>query len=266
MKENYGDISVTSLPGYVVQCEIHRAPNNFFDLELITDLADCFDDLDAKPGCRAIVLCSEGKHFCAGANFQTPDGKPEGDVMAAKSARESNPLYTEAVRLFGNKKPVIAAVQGAAVGGGLGLAMMADFRVASENTRMTANFVKLGFTPGFGLTHTLPRLIGQQKANMLFLTGRRINGETAMEWGVADVFATAEDIRDKAVGLAREIAENAPLALISLREQMRPGLVEAVRVATDIEGREQFWLTRTEDHKEGVSAVAERRVGSFTAK
>ena len=249
MKENYGDISVTSLSGYVVQCEIHRPPNNFFDLELITDLADCFDDLDTNSQCRAIVLCSEGKHFCAGANFH-----------------ESNPLYTEAVRLFGNKKPVIAAVQGAAVGGGLGLAMMADFRVACENTRMTANFVKLGFTPGFGLTHTLPRLIGQQNANMLFLTGRRINGETAMEWGIADVFATADDIRDKAIGLAREIAENAPLALISLREQMRPGLVEAVRVATDIEGSEQFWLTQTEDHKEGVRAVAERRVGNFAAK
>ena len=266
MKENYGDISVTSLSGYVVQCEIHRPPNNFFDLELITDLAECFDDLDTNSQCRAIVLCSEGKHFCAGANFQTPGSKPEGEVMAAKSAHESNPLYTEAVRLFGNKKPVIAAVQGAAVGGGLGLAMMADFRVACENTRMTANFVKLGFTPGFGLTHTLPRLIGQQNANMLFLTGRRINGETAMEWGIADVFATADDIRDKAIGLAREIAENAPLALISLREQMRPGLVEAVRVATDIEGSEQFWLTQTEDHKEGVRAVAERRVGNFAAK
>ena len=101
---------------------------------------------------------------------------------------------------------------------------------------------------------------------MLFLTGPRINGETAMEWGIADVFATAEDIRDKAIGLAREIAENAPLALISLREQMRPGLVEAVRVATDIEGREQFWLIQTEDHKEGVRAVAERRVGNFAAK
>ena len=87
-----------------------------------------------------------------------------------------------------------------------------------------------------------------------------------MEWGIADVFATAEDILDKAIGLAREIAENAPLALISLREQMRPGLVEAVRVATDIEGREQFWLIQTEDHKEGVRAVAERRVGNFAAK
>ena len=87
-----------------------------------------------------------------------------------------------------------------------------------------------------------------------------------MEWGIADVFATADDIRDKAIGLAREIAENAPLALISLREQMRPGLVKAVRVATDIEGSEQFWLTQTEDHKEGVRAVAERRVGNFAAK
>ena len=266
MKEKYGDILVTTLPGQVVQCEINRPPNNFFDLELIRDLADCFDELDESPQCRAIVLCANGKHFCAGAHFQTPGEKPKGDVMAAESADQSNPLYTEAVRLFGNKKPVVAAVQGAAVGGGLGLAMMADFRVVCENTRMTANFVKLGFTPGFGLTHTLPRVIGLQKANLLFLTGRRIDGVTALEWGAADSFAEAGEVRNRAIELAQEIAENAPLALVSLREQMRPGLVEAVRAATAIEGREQFWLTRTEDHKEGVQSVAERRPGNFSGK
>jgi enoyl-CoA hydratase/carnithine racemase len=170
------------------------------------------------------------------------------------------------VRLFSNKKPVIAAVQGAAVGGGLGVAVMADFRVVCENTRMTANFVKLGFTPGFGLTHTLPRLIGPQKANLLFMTGRRIDGKTAYEWGMADVFATPETLREEALKLAREIAENAPLALISLREQMRPDLAAAVQRHTDIEGKEQYWLQKTDDHKEGIKAVAERRVGQFTGK
>ncbi|HJN96677.1 MAG: enoyl-CoA hydratase [Gammaproteobacteria bacterium] len=266
MKDNYGDIQVTSLPGHVVRCEICRPPNNFFDLDLIRDLADCFDDLDEAADCRAIVLCSNGKHFCAGANFVTPGEKPEGDVLAAGSADQSNPLYSEAVRLFGNKKPVVAAVQGAAVGGGLGLAMMADFRVVCENTRMTANFVKLGFTPGFGLTHTLPRIIGTQKSNLLFFSGRRIDGETAIDWGAADIFAASGSIREAAIELAQEIAENAPLALISLREQLRPGLGEAVRAATDIEGREQFWLTRTEDHKEGVQAVSEHRAGNFVGK
>ena len=168
--------------------------------------------------------------------------------------------------MFGNKKPVIAAVQGAAVGGGLGVAMMADFRVVCENTRLTANFVKLGFTPGFGLTHTLPRAIGVQKSHLLFYSGRRINGETAMDWGAADVLCSAAGIRENAIALATEIAENAPLALLSLREQLRPGIQEAVQAATDIEGREQFWLTQTEDHFEGVKAVSERRAGDFQGK
>lgn len=261
MQERYGDIEVTQLEGHVVQCEFKRPPNNFFDFELIKDLADCFDDLDEHPDCRAILLCAEGKHFCAGANFTSGSS----DALP-RSADKPNPLYTEAVRLFGNKKPVIAAVQGAAVGGGLGVAVMADFRVVCENTRMTANFVKLGFTPGFGLTHTLPRLIGQQKANLLFMTGRRIDGQTAFDWGLADVFATPETVREEALALAREIAENAPLALVSLRQQMRPDIADAVKRHTDVEGREQFWLQNTDDHKEGVKSVSERRVGNFTGK
>jgi len=176
MKEQYGDLDVSFFDGYVAQCEIKRPPNNFFDHQLIKDMADCFEDLDNNPDCRAIVLCSEGKHFCAGANFGSASRDRE-----QRSPEAPNPLYSEAVRLFRCKTPVVAAVQGAAVGGGFGLAVMADFRVVCPNTRMTANFVKLGFTPGFGLTCTLPRIIGIQKANLLFMTGRRINGEIAAE-------------------------------------------------------------------------------------
>ncbi|MFT7243682.1 MAG: enoyl-CoA hydratase/carnithine racemase [Candidatus Azotimanducaceae bacterium] len=260
MQTQYGDIEVTMLDGHVAQCEFKRPPNNFFDYQLIKDLADCFDDLDENPACRAILLCAEGKHFCAGANFSKDGGRDS----LPRDADSANPLYTEAVRLFNNKKPVIAAVQGAAVGGGLGVAVMADFRVVCENTRMTANFVKLGFTPGFGLTHTLPRLIGVQKANLLFMTGRRIDGKTAFEWGLADIFATPETVREEALALAQEIAQNAPLALISLRQQMRPDLANAVKRQTDVEGKEQFWLQKTDDHKEGVKSVGERRVGNFT--
>ncbi len=263
MKDQYGDISVTILDGFVAQCEIRRPPNNFFDQSLIRDMADCFEDLDEDPRCRAIILCSEGKHFCAGANFGS---SARADQVQQRSSGTTNPLYTEAVRLFRAKKPVVAAVQGAAVGGGFGLAVMADFRVVCPNTRMTANFVKLGFTPGFGLTHTLPRLIGVQKANTLFLTGRRINGETAYEWGLGDIFTNNDNVRHAALELASEIAVNAPLALISLRAQMRPDLADAVKAITDIEGREQFQLQQTEDHKEGLKAVSERRVGNFQGK
>jgi enoyl-CoA hydratase/carnithine racemase len=100
----------------------------------------------------------------------------------------------------------------------------------------------------------------------MFYTGRRLDGKTALEWGAADIFTPAGDVRDRAIGLAQEIAENAPLALISLREQLRSGLQEAVQAATDVEGKEQFWLTRTDDHLEGVNAVSERRIGNFKGR
>jgi enoyl-CoA hydratase/carnithine racemase len=261
MKDQYGDIKVTILDGYVAQVEIQRGPNNFFDHQMIKSLGDCFEDIDNNPDARAIVLCSEGKHFCAGANFAPGERDKEAVV---RNADTPNPLYIEAVRLFSCKTPVIAAVQGAAIGGGFGLAVMADFRVLCPNTRMTANFVKLGFTPGFGLTHTLARVIGVQKTNLLFYTGRRINGETAFEWGLGDIFTDNDNVRQAAIELAAEIAENAPLAVVSVREQMRAGLADAVKAATDIEGFEQFHLQRTADHKEGVKAVSERRPGNFT--
>lgn len=261
MKDQYGDVTVTLLEGHVAQCEIRRPPNNFFDHQLITDLADCFEDIDKEQSIRAIVLCAEGKHFCAGANFGSNERAAE---LEKRTADDRNPLYDEAVRLFYCKKPVIAAVQGAAVGGGFGLSLMADFRVVCPATRMTANFVKLGFTPGFGLTHTLERIVGAQRANLLFMTGRRINGETALEWGLGDIFTDTENVRQAAIDLAQEIAENAPLALLSIREQMRPDLAEKVNAVTTIESREQKWLQQTNDHKEGIKAVGEKRAGNFT--
>jgi enoyl-CoA hydratase/carnithine racemase len=260
MKQRYGDIAATMLDGHVVQCEIQRGPNNFFDLQLIEDMVNCFSDVDADPQARAIVLCAQGKHFCAGLDFQPSNDEQKHDLWKKEAV---NPLYAQAVKLFRCKTPVIAAVNGAAIGGGFGVAMMADFRVVCPNTRMTANFVKLGFTPGFGLTHTLPRAIGVQKACLLFYSGRRLDGETAFEWGLGDVLATNQTVREEAIKLAAEIAENAPLAVVSVRQQMRPGLAEAIERATTIENGEQFRLRQTEDHLEGVRSVQERRPGNF---
>jgi len=261
MNKTFGDVAISDLGGFVTLAEIQRGPNNFFDEDLIRSLADAFDALDEDPDCRVIVLASQGKHFCAGANFGSPK---DGAKRAERTAKDGNPLYREAVRLFRNKKHVIAAVQGAAVGGGFGLAMMADFRVGCPEARFTANFVKLGFTPGFGLTHVLPRVIGQQAAQDLFFTGKRLNGEQAKEIGILDKLVDKDELRDAAVAYAREIAVNAPLALMSVRASMRGDLGDEVQKATDHEGVEQFYLQRTADHKEGVKAVAERRDGNFT--
>jgi len=257
----YGDVSV-KLDGNVATLEIHRPPHNFFDFNLIHDLADAFEALDQTPECRALMLCSEGKSFCAGANFANR-GAQSGE---APERPGENPLYVEGVRLFRCKKPVVAAVQGAAIGGGFGLALVADFRVATADARFAANFVKIGIHPGFGLTYTLPRLIGAQKANLMFLTGRRIEGKEALAMGLCDQLVEPDKLRASAMALAAEIAEGAPLALLSTRATMRQGLADAVKAQTDHEFKEQSRLFKTEDHREGVKAVAERRPGKFVGK
>lgn len=260
MDTRYGDVEV-SLADHVATVEIQRPPNNFFDTDLIRSLADAFEALDAEHDCRASVLAAQGKHFCAGANFHT--GQAERDLRNVESG---NPLYAEAVRLFACKKPIVGAIQGAAIGGGFGLALVPDFRVVCPQTRFSANFTKLGFHPGFGLTYTLPRLIGEQRANLMFYTGRRIGGEEAYAWGMGDVLTEQNEVRSAALELATEIAESAPLAVQSVRATMRGALAAAIKQATDHEFKEQHWLQKTEDHKEGVKAVAERRPGNFVGR
>lgn len=257
--------------GHVALVEIDRPPNNFFSVELITGLAALLESIDDDPEVRSIVLASAGKHFCAGQDFSNSAGQA---ARRTRRLEDGNPLYEAAVRLFACRTPIVGAIQGAAVGGGFGLALLPDFRVACPEARFTANFVKLGFHPGFGLTYVLPRLIGEQRAALLFLTGRRIDGRTAHEWGMVDVLTDRSELREAALSLAGEIAENAPLAVTSVRATLRqaydgaPGtaIAEAVKRQTDHEFAEQFRLQQTEDHKEGLRAVAERRPGNFVGR
>ncbi|WP_309045697.1 enoyl-CoA hydratase/isomerase family protein [Marinobacter sediminicola] len=254
----YNDIDV-EWHGHVAVVEIQRPPLNFFDNSLIQQIADCFDELGQDDRCRAIVLAAQGKAFCAGADFSS-SGKALFDPDSPDSAIR---LYQNAIRLFGCKKPVVGAIHGAAVGGGLGLALVPDFRVVAPEARFAANFVRLGIHPGFGISSVLPRIIGAQKANLMLLTGRRINGEQAYEWGLADQLSSAAAVRDDAIALAAEIAECAPLAVESTRATSRVGLIEELRERVKHEFAEQVWLAKTEDHLEGARAVGERRLGKF---
>ena len=249
----YPDVSVDVADDYVATVTIHRPPNNFFDSWLIASLADAFDDIDDHPGARAIVLASEGKHFCAGANFARDD------------EQRVDELYREAVRLFTAKTPVVAAVQGAAVGGGLGLAMMADFRVAAPQARFSANFSQLGFHHGFGLTVTLPLAVGHQTSLDLLYTGRRVKGAEASELGLCDEVVPLDQLAEAAHAKAAVLAGTGPQALRAIRETMRGDLAARVRAATDREMAEQNRLERTNDFREGVAAYAARRKPNFTA-
>ncbi len=261
---SYDDIAVT-IDDYVATVEIRRPPHNFFDQRLIGQIADAFEALDERTDCRAIVLAAEGKSFCAGADFSSRDDVGRGSFGEDAFEATTGSLYREAVRLFSNKTPVVGAIQGAAIGGGLGLSLVPDFRIAAPEARFSANFVKLGIHQGFGISVTLPRLVGQQAANLMLYTGRRLNGQQALEIGLVDQLTDRENLREQARELAREIAGNAPLAVASVRATMRQGLADAVARATERELSEQKWLRGTKDAAEGIRAVAERRPGEFIA-
>ncbi|WP_374343516.1 enoyl-CoA hydratase/isomerase family protein [Phenylobacterium sp.] len=246
--------------GHVATVTFSRPPNNHVSVGLMRDLADLLEGLDGDGKTRAVVLASEGKPFCAGADLVSADG------IGGSGMSGIAPLYDQAVRLFAIETPIVAAVQGAAVGAGLGLALVADFRVAAPEARFAANFVKLGFHPGFGLTHTLPRSIGQQRADLMFLTGRRVKAEDALAWGLVDEVVPLEGLLPAARALAQEIAENAPLAVRATRKTLRGDLAKAVRAQTKHEHWEQTILRATEDFAEGVRAVQERRAGNFQGR
>jgi 2-(1,2-epoxy-1,2-dihydrophenyl)acetyl-CoA isomerase len=248
------DVSVEQHGEYVGVVCLHRPPNNFFDTALLTRIADAYEELDRTGWCRAIVLRAEGRHFCAGLDF------------GANAGQDIAELYRQALRLFAAPLPVVAAVQGAAIGGGLGLALSADFRLATAASRFSANFARLGFHHGFALTVTLPAVVGRQAAADLLLTGRRVGGDEAFALGLCDRLAgDAEgDLMTDALAYAGELAGSGPLAVRAIRATLRLGLVEATRLAMEQECAVQLRLQSTADFAEGVRATAERRAPRFT--
>ena len=257
----FGDVTARRDLDGVAWVEVHRPPNNFFDVQLISALADSYEALEVDGRSRVIILCSEGKNFCAGAEFAPRVSSFERSLPFSVSD-----LYREGSRLFGAALPVVAAVQGAAVGGGLGLACSADFRVASRESRFCANFAQLGFHQGFGLSVSLPGIVGQQRAWDLMLTGRRIDGIEALGLGLCDSLVDDVDIRGEALRLAREIATSAPLAVRSIRSTLRRPLLERLDEALTHEAHEQDALRETEDFKEGVRAMHDRRTPKFSGR
>jgi 2-(1,2-epoxy-1,2-dihydrophenyl)acetyl-CoA isomerase len=258
--QQFGDVTVEVGADHVGEVEIHRPPNNFFDVALIRSVADAYEALGAGGECRAIVLCAEGKHFCAGADFHH---ESDADSLPAEGAAS---LYEEAVRLFRGDLPVVASVHGAAIGGGLGLACSADFRVGAPEARFAANFARLGFHQGFGLSVTLPHIIGNQRALEMLYTGRRVAGEEAHRIGLCDRIAPVAEVRAAARDLAAEIAASAPLAIKSIRRTMRGDLADAVAKVTEREDAEQIVLRSTADFAEGTLASFERRDPDFTGR
>lgn len=246
---------------HVAEIRFARPPLNFACPALLAQIADALDAIDADPLVRCSVLAADGKVFCAGADLAGDETLTGGDTMDTVNA-----LYGQALRIFRRAKPMVAAIHGAAVGAGLGLALAADFRIAAPAARFSANFTALGFHPGFGLTHTLPRLIGTQRAGWMMLSSERIKPEAALAWGLVDRLADPDQVIEEAHHMAGEIAATGPLAVLAVRRTWLGGLAQDVAAAMAHEHAEQSALRGTADFAEGVAAVFERRPANFTGK
>ncbi len=244
-----GEVSVER-DGHVALVGVHRPPANFFDAGLVSELAEALEAIDADGTSRAVVLWSEGKHFCAGAKLDGGDADPSKAPLL---------LYEQGLRLFRTQLPIVAAVQGAAVGGGLGLALAADFRVATPETRFDCNFARLGFHHGFGISVTLPAVVGLQRAMTLLLEGGVLRGDAALTAGLCDRLVPGEQLLGAAAALARQLSGSAPLAVRAIRRTMRAAYAQDVWEAMKLEAAAQAELATTADFAEGVRAMAARR-------
>lgn len=239
-----------------------RPPHNLLTESLLRRLADA---VHGAPGeARAVVLASEGRSFCAGADFRSDDAPDPtaGGTFEAQTAA----FYAQAVRIFEAPLPMVAAVQGAAIGAGFGLALACDLRVIGARAFFQANFVRLGIHPGFALSATLPTALGPARAAELLLTGRRLAAEEATAAGLAGPVVAAGTEVDRAVELAAEIAAGAPLAVAATRATLRAGLAERARATMEHELAEQALLAGTADAVEGVEAMLAGRAPRFEGR
>jgi 2-(1,2-epoxy-1,2-dihydrophenyl)acetyl-CoA isomerase len=238
----HGDVAVVTL---------HKPPHNLLTEPLLRRVADGVWGL--PDGVRAAVICSEGRSFCAGADFRSdeaPDPTDHGDFTTRTGA-----FYQQAVRIFASPLPLVAAVQGAAIGAGFGLALACDVCVAGERAWFQANFVRLGIHPGFALSMTLPRAVGPGRAAELLLTGRRVPASEAERIGLVQRTVSSGHELDAALDVASGIAAGAPLAVGATRATLRHGLADAAREAMHHELEQQAALAGTADAVEGVRAM-----------
>jgi len=245
--------------GAIATLELNRPPHNFFDLDMVVAIADALENLEVDARCRVVVLVAGGKSFCAGADF---NNRPDSDRV--RHPKKTLPLYNEGIRIMQFRKPIVAAIHGPCVGGGLGIALCADFRIASTSAKFSANFNRLGVHPGFGLSFTLPRLLGPQHAARLLYTGQRISAEEALRIHLVDKLVPPEQCHDEAYALAKEIATSSPWAVQSTRATLRAGMVEEFRKAVARESALQAGQMQSADFKEGVAAMSERREPRFS--
>ncbi|TYL55471.1 enoyl-CoA hydratase/isomerase family protein [Nocardioides sp. BGMRC 2183] len=261
-------VSVHDLGEGIVEVRLDE-PERFNTLEavLVQDLHDVLGELAPRADLRVVVLTGAGKHFCAGADLHGHGTPPGGDGSRAvpdwMSVQEH--IATLVTRMRSLRMPVIAAVQGAAAGGGFALALASDIRICSDDARFNAAFVKIGLSAcDVGVSWALPRLIGASRAFEIMLTGRFVEAAEADRIGLVSRVAPRDQLMDAALETARAIATHTPFGVRMTKQVMWSELEIASQAAgLDLENRTQVAAAYTEDHRESVAAFLEKRPGAY---
>jgi enoyl-CoA hydratase/carnithine racemase len=231
------------------------------------ELLDAFAEVSARAradtAARCIVVTGTGSAFSAGADLRSGLQRMHPDLAPHE---RSFAMYEPFLSLLDAAVPVIGALNGHAIGGGFGLALCCDLRVGALDARYGANFVRLGLAPGMAISYLLPRLIGTARASELLLTGRLVDGPEAERLGILNRAVPAADVMTEAMALAREIAAAAPLAVRATKRAIRRGLELAAREAARFEAYAQAETLATDDAREGIAALLEKRAPRFTGR
>lgn len=245
---------------YITTITINRPDKlNALNSDTILELSKAIDEADGSPETRVIILTGAGeKAFVAGADISefANFNKEEGKNLAEKGQR----LLFD--KVDNSSTPVIAAVNGFALGGGLELAMAAHFRVASDNARMGLPEVSLGVIPGYGGTQRLPQLVGKGRAMEMIMTAGMINAETALSYGLVNHVVTQEELIPKCVEIAQKILRNSPVAISAAIDAINSGYQDGVNgYEVEIECFGDSF--GTDDFKEGTDAFLNKRKANF---
>ena len=208
---------------------------------------------------RCVVVTGTGTCFSSGADFKAGAQRQTGAPHERSYA-----MYAPFLSLLDLEIPVIGALNGHAVGGGFGLALVCDLRIGARDAKYGANFVKLGLAPGMAVSYLLPRLVGVARASELLFTGRLVDGVEAAALGILNRVVPASEVLAAAMTLANAIAANAPLAVRATKAAIQRGLAAAARDAARAEAHAQADTLATDDCREGIAALLEKRPPRFT--
>ncbi|MGM0577281.1 MAG: enoyl-CoA hydratase/isomerase family protein [Myxococcota bacterium] len=245
---------------------LNRPDNrNSMTAELLDAFHEATKEAAADDSARCVVITGTGSCFSAGADFKAQIQR-EGAGKTLMPHERSFAMYEPFLSVLDIEVPVIGALNGHAIGGGFGLALVCDMRVANRDAKYGANFARLGLHSGMAISYLLPRLVGPTTAAELLFTGRRFKGAEAREMGLVNRAVAGDEVWDVAWEMARRVADNAPVAVRLMKRTYYEGLGWDVRGAAHREAYAQAVTVATEDAKEGMQALLDKRTAEFKGR